>query len=650
ATVASASAQPSPMALYVGDLADDVAEGQLVGLFSAVGELASVRICKDSVTGRSLGYGYVNYISPHDGIASPPLRLLFPIGVCFYMAVSMVALEKLNHTLLNGKPIRVMWSVRHRDARNTVIGNLFVKNLSNSVDNGKLYEMFSNFGTILSCKVATDEGGKSKGFGFVQFDSQESANSAIENLHDSLFDGKTIYVANFIRKSDRVSISPEANFTNLYMKNLDQDITEELIKLKFSEFGKILSVYIAKDDNGNSKGFGFVNFESSDCAKRAMEAMNGVQLVGTNTLYVARAQKKAERMQVLRRLYEEKRNEQIRKYMASNVYVKNIDDAVDNNALRERFSEFGNITSAKVMLDEKGRSKGFGFVCYSTPEEATRAVNSLRGSMFYGKPLYVAIAQRKEERQAQLQMMYAQRMAGSPAAVLPTGYGPLYYASSGVVSQVPPRQGVMYQPFGIRPGWRPNGFVAPSRPIFQSMPLPAMSNTSRQHRQNRGRMNGNVLPQSGQTNIYMPHLQQANHSVNTAKDLIGQQRSGQAKYVPNGHQHEINNASLTSSGSNSQGTEMLSSMLAAATPQQQKQILGERLFPLVEKLKFDLAAKITGMLLEMDNSELLLLLESPESLAAKVEEAVQVLKLSNATVGGQENIHSNYLTSNVTVN
>ncbi|URE32112.1 Poly-adenylate binding protein, unique domain [Musa troglodytarum] len=489
ATVASASAQPSPMALYVGDLADDVAEGQLVGLFSAVGELASVRICKDSVTGRSLGYGYVNYISPHDGIASPPLR----------------------------------------------------------------------------------------------------------------------YVANFIRKSDRVSISPEANFTNLYMKNLDQDITEELIKLKFSEFG-------------------------------------------TNTLYVARAQKKAERMQVLRRLYEEKRNEQIRKYMASNVYVKNIDDAVDNNALRERFSEFGNITSAKVMLDEKGRSKGFGFVCYSTPEEATRAVNSLRGSMFYGKPLYVAIAQRKEERQAQLQMMYAQRMAGSPAAVLPTGYGPLYYASSGVVSQVPPRQGVMYQPFGIRPGWRPNGFVAPSRPIFQSMPLPAMSNTSRQHRQNRGRMNGNVLPQSGQTNIYMPHLQQANHSVNTAKDLIGQQRSGQAKYVPNGHQHEINNASLTSSGSNSQGTEMLSSMLAAATPQQQKQILGERLFPLVEKLKFDLAAKITGMLLEMDNSELLLLLESPESLAAKVEEAVQVLKLSNATVGGQENIHSNYLTSNVTVN
>lgn len=86
------------------------------------------------------------------------------------------------------------------------------------------------------------------------------------------------YVGIFIKKSERVVLSPEAKYTNLYMKNLDQDITEELIELKFSEFGKISNVKIAKDDNGNSKGFGFVNFESPDSAKRAVEAMNGVQL------------------------------------------------------------------------------------------------------------------------------------------------------------------------------------------------------------------------------------------------------------------------------------------------------------------------------------------------------------------------------------
>ena len=56
------------------------------------------------------------------------------------------------------------------------------------------------------------------------------------------------------------------------------------------------------------------------------------------------------------------------------------------------------------------------------------------------------------------------------------------------------------------------------------------------------------------------------------------------------------------------------------------------------------------MLLEMDNSELLLLLESPESLVAKVEEAEKVLNLSETKVSGQDSLHSNYLSSGVAVN
>ena len=53
---------------------------------------------------------------------------------------------------------------------------------------------------------------------------------------------------------------------------------------------------------------------------------------------------------------------------------------------------------------------------------------------------------------------------------------------------------------------------------------------------------------------------------------------------------------------------------------------GERLYPLIESTHPDLASKITGMLLEIDNSELLHMLESGESLKAKVEEAVAVLQ------------------------
>lgn len=54
-------------------------------------------------------------------------------------------------------------------------------------------------------------------------------------------------------------------------------------------------------------------------------------------------------------------------------------------------------------------------------------------------------------------------------------------------------------------------------------------------------------------------------------------------------------------------------------------MLGERLFPLIQQSQPELAGKVTGMLLEMDNSELLHLLESPEALTQKVDEAVGVL-------------------------
>ena len=64
--------------------------------------------------------------------------------------------------------------------------------------------------------------------------------------------------------------------------------------------------------------------------------------------------------------------------------------------------------------------------------------------------------------------------------------------------------------------------------------------------------------------------------------------------------------------------DLTSTMLAAANAQEQKQMLGERLFPLISTMHSDLAGKITGMLLEIDNSELLHMLESKESLKAKV--------------------------------
>lgn len=98
--------------------------------------------------------------------------------------------------------------------------------------------------------------------------------------------------------------------------------------------------------------------------------------------------------------------------------------------------------------------------------------------MFRGKPLYVAIAQRKEERQAHLQIQYTHPipgLAGASTAVIPSGYPPFYYtAPSSLISQAPSRPGLMYQPIGLRPGWRSPGFPYQARPGFQPSSFPVV--------------------------------------------------------------------------------------------------------------------------------------------------------------------------------
>ena len=127
-------------------------------------------------------------------------------------------------------------------------------------------------------------------------------------------------------------------------------------------------------------------------------------------MYVGRAQKKAERQQELKRRFEQLKIERMNRYQGVNLYVKNLDDTIDDDRLRKEFSPFGTITSAKVMMED-GRSKGFGFVCFSSPEEATKAVTEMNGRIVGSKPLYVALAQRKEDRKAHLISQYVQRMA-----------------------------------------------------------------------------------------------------------------------------------------------------------------------------------------------------------------------------------------------
>lgn len=256
-------------------------------------------------------------------------------------------MELLNFTPVNGKPIRIMISNRDPSIRKSGHANVFIKNLDISIDNKALHDTFAAFGTVLSCKVAVDSNGQSKGYGFVQFESEEAAESAIIRLNGMLINDKQVYVGHFIRHQERIRANGSM-FTNVYVKNLPETTTDDDLKDIFAAHGSITSAVVMRDSNGKSRCFGFVNFQTSDAAAVAVEKLNGTILGDDKVLYVGRAQRKSEREAELKAKYEQERLSRFEKLQGANLYIKNLDDHVDDEKLKELFSEFGTITSCKV--------------------------------------------------------------------------------------------------------------------------------------------------------------------------------------------------------------------------------------------------------------------------------------------------------------
>ncbi|KAG7313751.1 hypothetical protein KOW79_000036 [Hemibagrus wyckioides] len=154
-------------ALFVKDLHPEVSEVILSNRFRPAGHVQSVHICRDRKTGSPLGYAYINFRYRDDA----------------ERAIDMFSFE-----LLLGRPMRVMWSNWEPTAKPIKGGNIFIRNLDWSIDCTSLFDTFSVFGRIVSCKVV-----ESKGYGYVQYESAEAA----ERLNGKLLNDRQVTIEYF---------------------------------------------------------------------------------------------------------------------------------------------------------------------------------------------------------------------------------------------------------------------------------------------------------------------------------------------------------------------------------------------------------------------------------------------------------------------
>jgi len=372
--------------------------------------------------------------------------------------------------------------------------------------------------------------------------------------------------------------------TTVLVNNIRDDVTDGQLAAAFAACGNMTSAVVHRDANGKCKRHGLVNFQLPEAAVKCMEQFNGSDSLCTL----------GDRIQVVQHL----RREDLRQralaakggadkapLQGTNVYVKYLDDRVTDDKLREMFARCGQVACAKVeMHKEKGASKGFDYVNFSTQEEATKAATEMNGKTVGTKPLYLCLHMSSEQR---LQFVLPQGVRHNNFRQPMCNPGMMPF-SPGMMGQLPHRQHF------------------PHNRMMNSMARPAFMAAG--HMAVRpSRVNG------GYTGI-PPAVRAPPRPAATA----------QTQAVFTQHARNVASAAAAAAAANKNH---VASMLAQATQEQQQHMLGERLYMLIVPTQPQLAGKITGMLLQgLDTAELLRLVDSPLALDEKIKMALDALQ------------------------
>ncbi|KAG6679282.1 hypothetical protein I3842_14G122700 [Carya illinoinensis] len=279
--------------LWIGDLQYWVDESYLHSCFAHTGEVVSIKIIRNKITGQPEGYGFVEFVSH---------------------AAAERILQTYNGTQMPGteQTFRLNWASFGIGEKRPDAGpehSIFVGDLAPDVTDYLLQETFRvQYPSVRGAKVVTDPNtGRSKGYGFVKFSDEAERNRAMTEMNgvycstrpmriSAATPKKTTTIQPYTAAKAAAAAYPvpvyttpvpmlpadyDVNNTTIFVGNLDPNVSEEELKQTFLQFGEIIYVKIPV-----GKGCGFVQFGTRASAEDAIQKMQG-KMIGQQIVRIS---------------------------------------------------------------------------------------------------------------------------------------------------------------------------------------------------------------------------------------------------------------------------------------------------------------------------------------------------------------------------
>lgn len=173
---------------------------------------------------------------------------------------------------LSSKPESVPHYVKPKDSRDkgNDLQTVFVSNLDFSVDDEKLREVFSQFGSVVDVRLVRNYKGLSKGFGYIEFADMESTRKAVKN--DRMKIGERPCFISEVNKRVGFKFKSDVEKNKLFVSNLESEVTSDQLRNIFLKYGDLKDVRIVTYRNGHSKGCAYVEFTDEIGAANGLKA------------------------------------------------------------------------------------------------------------------------------------------------------------------------------------------------------------------------------------------------------------------------------------------------------------------------------------------------------------------------------------------